>query len=239
MLSFDFNGENSYTDYGILISSRPDLPSAKRRVEFIEIPGRDSSLRFDEGTYEDITIAVECSIKDSNVSAKLDEIKNWLFSSGEADLVFSFQNDKKYLAQVVNAIDFSQVYKLASKFVILFNCRPFKYAVSSSVLTINTGGGITIANDGTLPSKPIIKVYCTGSGAFTINGRVVTLTDIAVPSFIIDSQIEDAYYDNAGTLENMNNFITGELPILDIGNNNITFSGGVTKLEISPNWRWL
>lgn len=239
MLSFTFGDKNSFDDYNILISQRPSLPSAKRRVSYIDIPGRDSSFRYDEGTYEDITIAVECSIKDDNISDKLDEIKVWLFSAGESDLIFSFQSDKKYKAQVVNAIDFKQVYKIASSFVILFNCRPFKYAVNSSSVAITSGGGITIVNEGTLTSKPIIKVYCTGNGSFKINNREVLLSNVSMQPIILDSEIEEAYCINDGAMVNANNMITGEFPILDVGNNNITFVGGVTKLEITPNWRWL
>ncbi len=48
MLSFNFGGRNSYDDFGILIAKRPDLPSPKRRVNIINIPGRNSNLRFDE-----------------------------------------------------------------------------------------------------------------------------------------------------------------------------------------------
>lgn len=239
MLGFTFGGKNSFDDYNILISQRPSLPSAKRRVNYIDIPGRDSSFRYDEGTYEDITIAVECSIKDDNVPSKLDEIKAWLFSSGESELIFSFQSDKKYKAQVVNAIDFKQVYNITSSFVILFNCRPFKYAVNSSSVTITSGGGITIVNEGTLISKPIITVYCTGNGSFIINNREVLLSNVNVQAITLDSEFEEAYYINDGTMVNTNSMITGEFPILDVGNNNISFSGGVTKLEITPNWRWL
>lgn len=239
MLCFTFGGKNSFDDYNILISQRPSLPSARRRVNYIDIPGRDSSFRYDEGTYEDITIAVECSIKDDNIPNKLDEIKAWLFSAGEGELIFSFQSDKKYKAQVVNSIDFKQVYNITSSFVIIFNCRPFKYSVSSSSITITSGGGITIVNEGTLISKPIIKAYCTGDGSFKINNREVLLSSVNVQSITLDSELEEAYYIDSETMINANNIITGEFPILDIGNNNITFAGGVNKLEITPNWRWL
>ncbi len=239
MLSFTFGGKNSFDDYNILISQRPSLSSAKRRVNYIDIPGRDSSFRYDEGTYEDITIAVECSIKDNNIPNKLDEIKAWLFSVGEGELIFSFQNNKKYKAQVVNSIDFKQVYNITSSFVIIFNCRPFKYAVNSSSIAITSGGGITIVNEGTLTSKPIITVYYTGDGSFKINNREVLLSSVNVQSITLDSELEEAYYIDSETMINANNIITGEFPILDIGNNNITFAGGVTKLEITPNWRWL
>ena len=67
ILSFNFGGENSYSDYGIIISKRPSIPSPKRRVSYVDIPGRDSNLKYDEGTFEDITIVVECTIKDEKI----------------------------------------------------------------------------------------------------------------------------------------------------------------------------
>jgi predicted phage tail component-like protein len=187
MLSFNFGGKNSYSDYGIIISKRPSLPSPKRRVSYIDIPGRDSSLRYDEGTYEDITIAVECSIKGNNIAEKLDNIKAWLFGAGESDLIFSFQDDKKYKAQVVNAIDFKQVFKYTSVFPIIFNCRPFKYAVQNNIFTI-TENGASIINPGTLKSEPIISVYGSGKVSLKVNETTVNLNDIT-GKIILDSVI--------------------------------------------------
>lgn len=239
MLSFTFANKDSFTDFGIYIEKRPDIPSPKRRVSNIEVPGRDSTLRCDEGTYDDISIAVECSLVGENLMARLDSIKAWLYSAGESDLVFSFQPDKKYRAQIVNSIDFKQGFRICSQFVILFSCRPFKYAVSSTILTINTGTGSTVLNPGSVASRPVINVYCTGTGKFSIGGAEVTLTNVAVPYVTLDSELEEAFYIQDGLAINANNLISGEFPLLSVGNNIITFSSGVTKLEITPNWRWL
>lgn len=235
MLSFNFGGKNSYTDYEILISKRPSIPSPKRRVSYINIPGRNSSVRYDEKTYDDITILVECSLKSqSNLASKIDEIKGWLFSAGEGDLVFNFQEDRKYIAQVVNAIDFSQVFKYTSKFPIVFNCRPFKYAITNTLATITQSGGI-INNPGSIESTPVISVYGSGDITLNINGRAVQLTGIA-NKIIINSEIMDCYDD---AMNNLNPKMAGEFPKLDTGDNTITYTGSVTKLEILPNWRWL
>jgi phage-related protein len=56
MLSFEFGGKDSFNDYGIVIEKRPTISSPKRRVNYIDIPGKSSSVRHDENTYEDITI---------------------------------------------------------------------------------------------------------------------------------------------------------------------------------------
>lgn len=235
MLNFNFGGKNSYSDYGIIISKRPTLPSSKRRVSYIDIPGRNSNLRYDEGTYEDITISVECSIKDrENLMQKIDEIKSWLFSAVESDLIFSFQPDKKYRAQVVNAIDFKQIFKYTSKFPIIFNCRPFKYTSSDTLLTI-TQSGTTIQNPGSLESEPIILIYGTGNIDFKVNETIIKLSDIT-EKITLNSVIQDAYSD---TGDNLNNKINGDFVILKTGFNRFEWTGNVSKIEILPNWRWL
>ncbi|MBU3100659.1 MULTISPECIES: distal tail protein Dit [Clostridium] len=234
MLSFTFGGKNSYTDYEIVISQRASIPSPLRRVTTLEVPGRNSALRFDENTYEDITITVECSLKDNtSLADKVDLIKGWLIGAGESDLVFDFQPNKKYIAQVVNAINFVQAYKIFSKFIIIFNCRPFKFAVSNSAITLNTSGSIT--NIGTVYSEPIIKVYGTGDATLAIGSQVNKLTGIS-SSIIIDSTIQDCY---AVDGSNMNNKMSGDFPVINIGANAVSWIGNVVKVEIIPNWRWL
>lgn len=235
MLSFNFGGKNSYDDFGILISQRPNIPSPKRRINTINIPGRNSNLRFDEKTYEDITLTVQCSIKDKqNLTNKIDNIKAWLFNLGENDLVFSFQPDKKYIAQVVNAIDFKQVYKYFGEFPIIFNCRPFKYAVENSIITA-TASNTNINNPGTIESEPVISIYGSGNIVFKTNGEQISLKGIT-EKIIVNSVIQDCY-DDAGN--NLNGKMSGEFLKLKPGENTIEFSGSVIKVEILPNWRWL
>lgn len=234
MISFDFAGKNSYEDFGIIISKRPNLPSPKRRVTYIEIPGRDSSLTYDERTYENITIGVECKIKGANILNKIDEIKAWLFSSGESDLIFSFQNDKKYRAQVVNSIDFIQVIKIFSEFIIIFNCRPFKYAVDNNIFTIEQSGS-SIINPGSMISEPIISIYGTGNIELFVNEsetKIINLPD----KIILNTVMKDAY-DDLG--KNLNNSVKGEFIYLKPGSNLFEWTGNISKIELLPNWRWL
>ena len=235
MLKFIFAGKDSYIDYGMYISKRPTIPSPGRRVSYIDIPGRHSKLRYDEGSFEDITIGIECAVKGKeNLALKLDEIKAWLFGIGESDLVFSFQPDKRYRAQVVNAIDFEQVYRFTSRFPIIFNCRPFKYAVQNTSLTI-TESGSYITNPGTIESEPVLTVYGSGDINLKVNEQVVELKSVT-SQMIINSVLQDAY-DEAGN--SLNSKMTGEFITLDVGMNQIEWTGNVERIEILPNWRWL
>ncbi|HHX70325.1 MAG: distal tail protein Dit [Miniphocaeibacter sp.] len=237
MISFNFAEKNSYKNFGIIISKRPNLPSPKRRVSYIDIPGRDSSLTYDERTYENITIGVECKVKDENLLDKIDEIKAWLLSAGEGNLIFSFNDNKKYKAQVVNSIDFSQIAKKFSEFIIVFNCRPFKYASINNNIILNQSG-TSIINPGSIYSKPIIRVTCNEDGEFKINENKIEIIDFT-GTLIIDSELEEAFSYREGEISNASNNISGEFPKLDVGDNLISFSGGISKIEITPNWRWL
>ena len=235
MLSFNFVGKNSYTDYGIVISKRPTLHSPKIRVTYINIPGKNSSARYDEKTYDDITILVECGLrKDVDLIERLDQIKGWLFNAGEENLIFSFKEDKKYIAQVVNNIDFTQAYKYISSFPIVFNCRPFKYSNENQLTTFLESGRV-INNIGTLESEPTITVYGTGNITLNINDQSILLYDIS-PKIIINSEIKDCYDDE---INNLNPKMSGEFPIFNTGENIISWLGNVEKIEVLPNWRWL
>lgn len=234
MISFNFAGKNGYEDFGIIISKRPNLPSPKRRVSYIDIPGRDSSLVYDERTYENITIGVECKIKDSSLLDKIDEIKAWLFSAGESDLIFSFQDDKKYRAQVVNSIDYSQVIKIFSEFIIIFNCRPFKYAVDNNIFTIEESG-TSIINPGSIKSEPIVSIYGSGNIELVVNETKISLANIK-DKIILNSVIQDSYNDLG---ENLNNNVKGDIIYLSPGSNKFEWIGNINKIEILPNWRWL
>lgn len=233
MLSFNFGGKNSFSDYGIYITSRPSIPTPKRKISNVNIPGRNSSLKFDENKYEDITITVKCSVKGTDYYKRIDEINGWLYGLGEDELIFSFDENKKYIAQVVNAIEFSQVLRYFSDFVIVFNCQPFKYDISNSNLVITKPG--VINNIGNIYSEPIIKVTGSGNIVLSFNNQVINLYEVN-EKLIIDSVIQNCYNEK---LENMNYKMNGEFPVLESGENNISWTGNISNLEVTPNWRWL
>lgn len=54
-------------------------------------------------------------------------------------------------------------------------------------------------------------------------------------SITLDSQLQEAYSGVIG----LNSAMSGEFPILKPGQNAVSWSGEVTKVEIQPNWRYL
>lgn len=169
----------------------------------------------------------------ANLADKIDEIKAWLINAGESDLIFSFQPDKKYIAQVVNMIDFKQVLKYTSRFPIIFNCKSFKYAVKDKIITI-TKNNSTIYNEGTFESEPVIKVYGSGDIKLKINDDEVTIKN--VDEYVtLDSVLKDCYKDEV--LKNGD--MIGEFPILKLKENVVIFSRNVGKVEVRVNEVWI
>lgn len=242
-LTFSFNGVDS-SAYSVLISKKPSIPRAARNVEKYDIPGRHGQLTFDYGNFKPIQISVECSIADIS-DANLRAVRSWL--TGAGDLIFSDENDKKWLARLDEQIDYTTAMLLFREFIIVFECFPLAYAVSNTAITKTTTPATFTSPTGASDGAPVIKVTATGcsggSGNYvdlTLNGVVLRLTEITgSPAYVtIDSVLMDCY--RLTVLKNA--YVSGEFPMLINGTNNLSWTVGgtavVTSVEIIPNWRW-
>lgn len=263
MLSFTFRGKNSYKDFGILISKPFSIPVPERRVTYETIPGRHGTLTFDDGTYGDIALTIECAFVNDNYKSQANDIKAWLMGPSDK-LILSDEDDKYYLAQVVNKFDITQSIRTFGEFPVVFNCKPFKYSVDDAfyvifdeIVTRNSlalnplgsysyvNGGIinnnisvrqndinsvVINNKSTIDSLPLFKIYGSGSITLTLNSKDIILSNVS-EYVVVDSVLMDSYKD----IELKNNDMIGEFPLLISGNNLITWSGTVSKIELQCN----
>ena len=71
----------------------------------------------------------------------------------------------------------------------------------------------------------------SGSGTVTIGNTTVSLTDIS-EYVMLDCDIQDAY---KGVV-NKNSTMTGSFPKIEGGEQVVSFTGGITSLEITPRW---
>lgn len=227
--SFIYNNKDSYEDFGIIINKLPPSVVPENNIDEYEIPGRDGNLTIDYKTRKSYILPLECTIMDKN---RIEEVKTWLMNTS-SDLVFSWDSDYKYQARIINKIDISQSLKTFGEFPLLFKVQPYKLSINNDdFITLQATG--TIYNGTGNISKPTIKVFGTGAITLTINGLSVILTNV-VDSVTVDSNLMDAY---AGT-QLCNNLMQGEFPVLETGNNNISWTGTVSKIEITPNFRYL
>ena len=226
MNSFIWKNKDSYLDYGIVINVLPPETVPESDIEEIEITGRDGTLTIDNNAKKSYTLPMECTLLDFT---RIDEIKAWL-GGNSGDLIFNWQNTYKYEARLNNKIDIAQSLEVLGEFQLIWKVQPYKKNIDNSIITLIATG--TILNSGSANSKPIIKVFGTGAITLTVNGNIVNLTNI-VDYVTVDSDLADCYKET----QLMNNDMSGEFPILTPGNNTISWTGAVTKLEITPNFR--
>lgn len=226
---FRFKGIDS-REYGILISSVPERVRPKRRVKEIEIPGRSGILTQDEGAYDAYVIQMECSTRGGD---RLDEIVVWLNGAGE--LILSTEPDKVYRASIYNKISIADQIYLYNSFLLQFKVQPFKYRANPLRDDLELTAPTIIRNSGTVYSEPIITVY--GSGDITLSINDVDYPLYGVSEYItIDSEMMEVFKENM----NQNSKYGGEtFPRFEVGENAISWTGNVTKIEIQPRLRWL
>ena len=227
MYSFIWKNKDSYLDFGIVINKRPPTVRAERNILEIEVPGRDGDLTIDDGTYKPITFPFVCTLLDIS---NLDAVISWL--DGFGDLILSWQSDRAYKAKMINRIDIVQSLETIGEFPLLFKAQPFAKMLDNQVITLTAPG--SIYNGGTYKSKPVIKVYGTGTIDLSVNGSTIHLTNV-VDYVTIDSGLMDCYKDTL--LKNGD--MAGDFPELIVGENIISWTGTVTSVLITPNWRYL
>ena len=225
---FIFNNIQS-TDY-LLLNKLPSIFKATKDIQKIDIEGRNGFLTQDLGSYKGYTKTVECTIRNLD---DIDYICSWLDGSGE--LIFSNEPDKFYKATIITQIDFNKVIREYQKFIVKFECQPFGYSLySTSLYPILITKPITIYNNFNHYSEPVIKVYGEGNITLNVGSQTVNLTNVS-EYMTINTTLMDCYKDTMLK----NNQMDGEFPVLGVGNNNINWTGNVTKLEIIQNFRSL
>lgn len=120
---------------------------------------------------------------------------------------------------------------------ITFDCEPYMYESVESSQVFTQGGSIT--NPGTAESLPLIKAEGSGTCDFRIGDTedyYIVIYNVS-PTDPVYIDCETGYiYTADGTAKE----IVGNIPVLGIGSNPVVFGqNGLTKLTITPRWRWV
>lgn len=227
---FIINNECSL-DYGIVVKELPSITIPKKRVEEVSVLGRDGILTVSDGTYDPITKKCKVYYNGENP----DELTTFL---RDGEVIFSNFLDRFYNMQIVSEIPIDEIFKNIEygdwyEFSITFRCQPFGYSTDNYEMIINDKN-TCIYNYATYYSKPIITVFGSGDINILIDEQQITLKD--VDDYITIDSVKMRSYKE---LENQNTKKIGKFPVLKIGENNITWDGNVTKIVITPNFRWL
>ena len=100
---FIYNGISS-KDMGVILKKLPPITKPKKRIEIVQVPGKNGTLHIDENCYEPINISLECTLK-KNINVR--DITKWLIEFGT--ITFSDELDKYYVEFEYDGLRFTNI----------------------------------------------------------------------------------------------------------------------------------
>lgn len=230
---FSYYGQLS-SDFGLVISEKNIYSAPQRDMEFVSVPGRNGDILIDHGRFQNLEVSYTVSFK--NAKEKAPAIRQWLTGhTGYTGLMDSYQPGYFRIASYASKLDIQELIENVGTAKIVFNCKPFRYRLDGiSGITV-TESGTSLTNPEAYASEPQIMVYGSGDIAIHINRETYAIKD-AVNGMILNSELMSVHKGSILLNDHIN---FSEFPTLAPGENMIQWSGNVTKLIITPNWRCL
>lgn len=222
----------SSDDVNVIVQRYPDVNIPARKYEKISVPGRNGDVLIPEDAYENVSQRYEIYI--SAEKEKLPRVArcvaSWLCVKGYQRLEDSYFLDSYRLAHFSGSLEIENILNRFGRATIEFDCKPQRFLHDGEIVLSYSEAG-TIYNPTRFPSAPLIKVTGSGNGTVTIGDTTLSLSGINEYVYL-DSDIQDAYKG----IENKNSIMTGSFPKIEGGEQVVTFTGGITGLEITPRW---
>lgn len=244
MLSFTFKGTSSVSKDILVQEIRRDiLPPIT--METLETAAHGAQLI--DKKYGPRQIEVDIHISNqANFRAKVRELAAWLNSLEEQDLVFSDEDDKKYLATLDGSTNLNEIAR-TGKGTLIFFC-PSPFAISLTKKTVNPTANATTNHTyaGTETAFPIITcTFTTAKTNYTLKNTVPdgTINQIdltySFPSgavLVVDMH-EGSIKVNGTDSPQIMNLSTPDYWGLENGINQLWFPTGATiKVEYYERW---
>ena len=230
---FIFNGTDSRTK-NIVVNKYPPRIVPKSRTTEIIVQGRSGSLTIDEGAYDNVVLACECT---ALPAADMEDISAWL--KGPGTLVFGDYPSRSLRARADAQISFDKIMRGRAHrgFTIPFVCHPGRYVYPAPSNIIVEAPG-AVVNPGTMAAEPRVTVQASGTVTLTLGTSIMVINGGASAwALVIDSELMDCF--NSAMTVLRNHWMDGDFPMLAPGSNAVTWSGAVTRVTILPRWRYL
>lgn len=222
----------STKEFGIFISGEGTFSSPERNTSSQEVPGRNGALLFDMGNYKNISVKYPSFII-NGLPTRISDFLNFAGAQiGYQRLEDTYHPYEFRMAKFKTnpSIDTAGYMNRSGKFTLEFDCKPQRFLKSGEEITTLEADGV-ILNRTLQNAKPLLRVYGT-AGAIEIGAETIEISTI--DDYVdIDCEIMDAY---KGAVNCNGNVSFTDNIVLSPGDNNISLSGGITKIEITPRW---
>lgn len=229
MLYFKFKDIDSRDFEGLVVCELPPITKPAKRVEVINIEGRNGDIIVDNG-YSAYDKEIKIGL---TRNYDLQTIIHWL--DGKGKLILSNEEDYYYEAEIIEQIDFMRLVKFKTANA-RFHVQPFKYLnfeptriITKEDVDNNIIENLRIRNQGYMDCSPIFTLYGKGECGVYVNNVQCCSVEIDDKFVILDGIEQEAYKEAVLKNTRMN----GEFPILKSGSNIVKVTGaGFEKAEI-------
>ena len=227
---FMFNGKSS-RNFGLYISGSGTFNAPERVSESIEIPGRNGNLTISQNRFQNITVSYPAFIR-TDFSRNAQGARAWLLQNeGYYRLEDTYHPDYYRMARFSGPIDFDMRFlNYSGETTLSFDCKPQRWRKNGENPVLYTQPAI-LMND-LFPALPLIKVNGTGAGNLYVGKYTVQMNEID-EYVMLDSETQNAYKD---TLNKNGTISADKFPVLESGENTISWDGGITSIEVTPRW---
>lgn len=233
--SFLFAGKVS-RNYGLYISGGSTFNAPERDTTVMSVPGRNGDLVIDNGRWKNITVSYSAFVV-KKFKQNAESIRNWLSgTTGNQRIEDDYHPEYFRIGRFSGNIEWDiTALNRAGQTTLTFDCKPQRF-LKLGETPIKIESATTLTNNWQT-SLPLITIWGEGAAGITINGETVQISNIPT-NIVLDCDLQNAY--SVSGLQNLNNLITlppsGNFLSLIHGDNEISFSGGVTRVEIIPRW---
>ena len=217
---------------GIYLQKPIVFSEAVPNIESKTIPGRNGDLIFETGSYKNRSGSASCFCLQEDVEGAVSSAGRFLMSKkGYRRLETSDDPNHYWMARVENSPQMEMRIRVLAPFDISFDCKPQRFLKSGENAVVFTASG-SLSNQYKQVALPLITLYGQGAGTLTIGSCVVEVIELDEVLFL-DSDTQNAYNNNGNQNMNIN---APTFPTLPDGETQISFSGGIERVEIVPRW---
>ena len=218
-------------EHGLYITGQGQYDAPERDIEEVTVPGRDGNLFIDNGRFNSLDVTYSAFLR-GHLPEKTRLIRAWLFGGkGYRQLYDTYDRQYFRRAAFKGPMNIESTLNRYGQCDVVFRCHPFRFLWDGQETTEFVKSG-EIFNPEGLESRPYIKIYGSGSGTLYIGGQTGVCK--AIDEYVeLDSETQNAF---KGGL-NKNSTVSMEgFPILQPGDNAVSWTGGIAKIEIIPRW---
>lgn len=226
----------SSDDVRLIVERYPSRTMAQRKVDVTAVPGRSGDLLSAQDAFENYeqSYSIYLSAEAVGLPRIAAGVAGWLAApKGYQRLEDSYDLDTYRMAYYRGPLDVENIMNKFGRATISFSCKPQRWLRSGDV-PISLVPGEALRNPTLFEALPRIELRGSGAGVLTVGSTAVAINSLPDGVLILDCEEQNAYGPDGA---NRNSTISApEFPSLPAGETPISWSGGISAVEIIPRW---